>query len=198
MHCEWYTLTFTVLTQYSYREGEYIMKKKRLLGLNIHSRSIDWRGKILSNLSATPFVIGAYTMQSVESAVQGIKFADRARREAIFVMSGMDALKVGREITNSLGDGETRYVYWGDEKIVYNSIGHRMLVATFIHEKIRQNPKVQEALLATKGMFIFHDVGKENPHTSLPEVYYIEILLVARSLLEMLNSLGKDLSTTGV
>jgi hypothetical protein len=59
----------------------------------------------------------------------------------------------------------------------------------FIGEKVRQNTEVQKALLMTQGAFIYHDVGVENPHTSLPEKFYIEILLAQRSLLKRLHNI---------
>ncbi|MFA5986378.1 MAG: hypothetical protein WC819_03460 [Parcubacteria group bacterium] len=169
------------------------MVQKNKDSLNIRYRSEDWRGQILSNPATTPFAIGSHIFPSVESPLQGIKFADIAEREEIFAMDGMDALRAGREITHSIQKGEKRFVYWGDEQIIYNSIEHRMLIVTFIHEKIRQNTLVQEALLSTNTSFIFHEVGVESPYTSLPEIFFIEILLKERSLLEMLLQFKSDL-----
>ena len=154
--------------------------------LNIRSGSRDWRGKILSNLAETPFKIGADLFQCVEAPLQGIKFKSPSMRRKVFAMSGKEALMEGREVTLSIKEGEELFVYWQNEKIIYNSIDHRMLIAMFIHEKVRQNSRVQAALLATSGSFIFHDVGEENPHTSLPERFYIEVLLAERGLLKKL------------
>lgn len=157
--------------------------------INIRSDSSDWRAAILSNLAPTPFTIGEYTFPSVESALQGIKFSDRIIREEVFELDGLAALDIGRQVTKNLDQGKKSYVFWDNEKIIYNSLEHRLLIAIFIAEKIRQNPNVQKALLATHGAFIYHDVGKENPNTSLPEKFYIEILLAQRRLLKKLNSL---------
>lgn len=157
--------------------------------INIRSDSEDWRGAILSNLASTPFFINGYNFQSVESALQGIKFFNRHKREEVFHLDGLSALKEGRQITKSIAEGSEAYVFWDDKTIEYNSIEHRLLIAMFIAEKIRQNTKVQEALLMTYGAFIYHDVGIENPHTSLPEKFYIEILLAQRKLLKRLKSI---------
>lgn len=158
--------------------------------LNIRFDSPDWRGKILSNLAATPFQIGRFLFPSVESALQGIKFADSAMREHVFVMNGLAALKTGRTVTRSIEERSSVFVYWDEQLIPYNSLPHRLLIALFIHEKVRQNPEVQRALLATTGTFIFHDTGRvEHPHTSLPEKFYIEVLLAQRRLLQRLQSL---------
>ena len=158
--------------------------------LNITSRAKDWRAKILANPSEASFKVGGIIFKSVESALQGIKFADPSRRHEVFAMTGMEALRAGREVTLAIKPGETRYVYWQDEVLVYNSIEHRLLLAMFIHEKVRQNIAVQEALLSTEDLFIYHDVGPENPNTSLPEKFYIEVLLAERRLLQRLRKLS--------
>ncbi len=160
--------------------------------LNIVLGSPDWRGYLLSNLAQTPFIVGQYRFPSVESALQGIKFADLAERERVFALEGLKALRAGRRITTTIGDGGEHFVYWQNEVLRYHSTEHRLLIALFIGEKVRQNPEVQRALLATEGSFIFHDTGhRENPQTSLPERFYIEILLTQRRLLRKLETLHR-------
>jgi len=107
-------------------------------------------------------------------------------------MNGKAALRTGREITRTIDDNTEAFVYWKGKEIRYNSAEHRMLIAMFIREKVRQNPEVQKALLATEEKFIFHDVGQENPHTSLPEKLYIEILLAERKILKKLEMLSSQ------
>ena len=131
--------------------------------------------------------IGNFLFPSVESALQGIKFSEQNKREEVFGLSGMKALKEGRKITRSIVPDKINYVFWEGKKMVYGSIKHRLLIAMFIAEKVRQNPRVQEALLATRGTFIYHDVSdfnKEDPNTSLPEKFFVEILLAQRKLLK--------------
>lgn len=163
------------------------MKPSKDTKLNIRSDSDDPRAAILSNLAETPFTIGEYIFPSVESALQGIKFNDPKEQQEIFAMDSKSALRAGRKITLSIDESKLSYVYWQGKEIPYNSAEHRMLIAMFIKEKIRQNPQVQEALLATEGEFIYHDVGEEHPNTSLPEKLYIEILLAERQILKKLQ-----------
>jgi hypothetical protein len=158
--------------------------------LNIRSDAKDWRAKILANPAESPFIIGEFMFRCVEAPLQGIKFEDPAMRKEVFAMGGMEALRAGRKVTEAIKKGEQAFVYWQDEIIIYNSIEHRLLLAMFIHEKVRQNPKVQEALLSTEELFIFHDVGIENPNTSLPEKFYIEVLLAERRLLKKLKTIS--------
>lgn len=162
------------------------MKKETI---NIRSDSDDWRGAILSNLANTPFTVGGHSFLSVESALQGIKFFDRKKREEVFCLDGLSALKAGRLVTKAIADDVENYVFWDNKRIKYNSIEHRLLIAMFIAEKVRQNIEVQKALLMTQGAFIYHDVGTEHPQTSLPEKFYIEILLAQRSLLKRLHNI---------
>ncbi len=156
--------------------------------INITSASKDPVAHILSNLADTSFSYGGYNFKCVEAPLQGIKYEDKSEREKVFAMNGLDALKAGRKITESIKDGEVRFVYWDEEKIVYNSQAHRLLIASFIREKVRQSEDVQNALIQTKDSFIYHDVGAEHPKTSLPEKLFIEILLAERQiLLKLLN-----------
>ena len=157
--------------------------------INIRSDSKDWRGALLSNLAHTPFEVGGHSFMSVESALQGIKFFDRYKRAEVFHLDGLSALKAGRTITKSIDADAENYVFWDNKRIEYNSIEHRLLIAMFIAEKVRQNIEVQKALLMTQGTFIYHDVGTEHPQTSLPEKFYIEILLAQRRLLKRLHKI---------
>jgi len=157
--------------------------------INITSASKDPVAHILSNLADTPFSYGGYRFKCVEGALQGIKYAKKNEREKVFRMKGLDSLKAGRKITESIKDGDIRFVYWGKEKIPYNSQAHRLLIASFIREKVRQSSEVQNALIKTKDSFIYHGVGSEHPKTSLPEKLFIEILLAERKILLKLLTL---------
>lgn len=157
--------------------------------INITSGSSDPVARILSNLADTPFSFGGYNFKCVEAPLQGIKFEDRTIREHIFTLDGLAALKAGRKITRSIKKGEERFVYWDNKIIPYNSNEHRLLIAAFIREKVRQSIEVQQSLVSTEDSFIYHDVGHENPNTSLPEKLYIEILLAERQILKRLFSL---------
>jgi hypothetical protein len=138
----------------------------------------------LSNLTITPFVFCGISVLCVEALLQGIKFRDPDERQRVFAMDGLSALKAGRGLENP------EFVYWQGEEIPYNSTEHRLLLASFLLEKVRQNPEVQRALLSTKDVFIYHDTGTpENPRTSLPEKFFMEALIGVRHLLERLASL---------
>lgn len=119
--------------------------------INITSGSSDPVEYILSNLAHTPFTYGGYKFSCVEAVLQGIKISDKERREKVFTLNGEEALYVGRKITCNIKEGEERFVYWDNKKIPYNSQAHRLLIASFIREKVRQSVEVQDALVKTKG-----------------------------------------------
>lgn len=156
--------------------------------LNIISNSKDPVSKVLSNLAYTPFIYGGYKFPSVESVLQGIKFKDEKNRLKVFKMKGLDALKSGRKLNQVESKGK-RYIYWDNKRVLYNSDQHRLLIACFIKEKVRQNLSVQKALISTEKFFIYHDAGQEDLKTSLPEKLFIEILLSERRILLRLKKL---------
>ncbi len=162
--------------------------------LNICLGSENPVGKILSNLADTPFSYNGYDFGSVEAVLQGIKFEDERQRQEVFALEGLAALKAGRKFVESMSEAIPEFVYWQEKEISYNSDEHRLLLASFIREKIRQNDDVMDALLSTENLFIYHDVGEESPNTSLPEKFYIEVLLSERKLLQKLRDIKMDKS----
>ena len=160
-----------------------MMTKPRL---NIKANATDWRAVILSNLAQTPFFYGGYLFPSVESALQGIKFKHEPERLFVFGLDGKNALKNAH---NQLDNSAIANIYWNNELIEYNSDKHRLLLAQFIGAKVFQNPDVQRALLETSEYFIYHDVGLEDPATSLPEKILILTLIQQRQLLQKLREL---------
>lgn len=182
------------------------MDNRPLLNIKLNAR--EWYARVLSNLFETPFVIGGKSFRCVEAALQGIKFEETETQEEVFGMEGKSALLAGRKITDSIIDGVPLFVYWEGEEILYNSVEHRLLLAQFIAEKVRQSPETQEALLGTEEFFLYHDPSvrglpqahprvsppKENPSTSLPERFYIEVLLSQRYLLKVCKKIAPEYS----
>lgn len=149
--------------------------------LNIGSRSEDWRARCLSNFSAHPFVLEGETFASVEGFIQGIKFPPGdSRREEAFRSVGREAKKFGRK-------AEGKFVWWKNLTIQFGTEFHRLLIIWAIRAKFEQNEEAREALLATKGMILTHDLGHpESPNTSLPAAVFCEILMKIREEMEEL------------
>jgi predicted NAD-dependent protein-ADP-ribosyltransferase YbiA (DUF1768 family) len=140
-------------------------------GLNIESKSPDWRARRLSNFSADPFSLDNTSLASVEGFIQGIKFPENdERRKKAFSSSGKEAKKIGEGV-----QGE--FVWWQGEAISFRSREHFGLIEKAIRAKFDQNPEAESALLATKGLDLIHELEEpESPTTSLPKEVFIEIL----------------------
>lgn len=151
------------------------------LVLNIRSDSPDWRAALLSNLALTPFVLDHVLCSSVEGLVQGIKFPPTDnRREPTFALWGMSAKKMGVQALRTA-------VWWKGEKIVYRSQWHESIISRGIRAKLCYNEGARMALLATQGLTLTHDLGPEDPRTSLRADLFCTIL----------NELRHELSTKG-
>ena len=109
-----------------------------------------------------------------------IKYPEESKeRKEIFNLSGKDIGKKAKK----LGElAVCEYVYWEGETIRYNSIKHRDLLRMFIQEKFYQNKKAMNALVSTADQYrLNHDVGPENPNTSLPKNVFLETLIEIRN-----------------
>ncbi|MEK9158470.1 MAG: hypothetical protein AAB673_00520 [Patescibacteria group bacterium] len=139
--------------------------------LNISSRSSDWRARRLSNFSADPFVLDGEEMASVEGFIQGTKFPEgHPTRQQAFQTAGVEAKRLGKE-------AERKFVWWKGQAIPYGSTEHHQLIERAIRAKFEQNQEAKDALLATKGMTLMHDLGRpEPPNTSLPAAVFCDIL----------------------
>jgi predicted NAD-dependent protein-ADP-ribosyltransferase YbiA (DUF1768 family) len=139
--------------------------------LNIGSRSDDWRARRLSNFSADPFVLDGVWIASAEGFIQGIKFSEgHPIRQQAFQSVGAKAKRLGK-------NAERKLVWWKEQAISYGSTEHRKLIERAIRAKFEQNHGAMEALLATQGMTIAHDLGRpESPNTSLPAEAFCDIL----------------------
>ncbi|OGN01719.1 MAG: hypothetical protein A3I26_01635 [Candidatus Yanofskybacteria bacterium RIFCSPLOWO2_02_FULL_43_10] len=139
--------------------------------LNIGSKSDDWRACRLSNFSADAFVLDGERMASVEGFIQGTKFPDgHPTRQQIFQSVGVEAKRFGKK-------AERKFVWWNGRAISYGSPEHHELIERAIRAKFEQNTTAMDALLATRGMILTHDLGHPDPpNTSLPAKVFCDIL----------------------
>ncbi|MBI2109334.1 MAG: hypothetical protein HYT93_04165 [Parcubacteria group bacterium] len=142
-----------------------------MLTLNIGSKSKDWRAQRLSNFSADSFVIDGIRFASVEGFIQGTKFpTNDPRREQAFQSVGRTAKRFGK-------NAERKFIWWRSGVLSYGSQAHHRLIEKAIRAKFEQNSEALEALIATRGMTLVHDLGHpESPNTSLPAKVFCDIL----------------------
>lgn len=120
-------------------------------------------------------MIDGEEMVSVEGFIQGIKFPEgSSMRRNAFQSSGFEAKKLGK------GAGG-KFVWWRGRVINYGSSEHHELIEQAIRAKFQQNKEAMQALLATQGLELIHDLGEpESPNTSLPAKIFCEILTKIR------------------
>lgn len=139
--------------------------------LNIGSKSDDWRARRLSNFSADAFLLDGEKMASVEGFIQGTKFPEgHPTRQQAFKSVGVEAKRMSKK-------AERKFVWWKGRAISYGSSEHYKLIERAIRAKFEQNTTAMDALLATRGMMLTHDLGHPDPpNTSLPARVFCDIL----------------------
>lgn len=139
--------------------------------LNIGSRSDDWRARRLSNFSADAFVLDGEHIASVEGFIQGTKFPiGHPTRQQAFQAVGIEAKRLGQA-------ADRVNVWWQDQIFAYGAARHHELIARAIRAKFEQNPGAMNALLATRGLTLTHDLGHPDPpNSSLPTEVFCDIL----------------------
>lgn len=141
--------------------------------LNVYSKSDDWRARRLSNFSPDSFLLDGESLASVEGFIQGIKFPEgHLRRLLAFRSAGITAKRLGINIAPDS-------VWWKHQPIPYGSAEHRNLIERAIRAKYEQNSEAKDALLATKGMALTHELD-EPDSISLPREIFCCILMKIR------------------
>lgn len=135
------------------------------------TRPQDMAAALCSNFPRMPFVVDDVELASLEGFVQGIKFpVGDERREKAFGLSGRQAKRIGRK-------AERIFVWWQGMEIPYGSPAHHALIERALRAKFGQLPEAMQALLATEGTELVHDLGHaESSHTSLPSAVFCAIL----------------------
>ena len=143
--------------------------------LNIYSKAEDSRGRILSNFSHHPFVLDGRRLESAEGFIQGIAFPEGdQRREAAFGSFGSKAKQFAEE-------QEKKFVWWDGKTISFGSNEEHELIEKALRAKFDQNADAREALLATKGLRLTHELpDPEAPNTCLPAEVFCLILMKIR------------------
>jgi hypothetical protein len=146
--------------------------------LNIASYSDDWRSRLLSTFAHTPFelMLGdeRARCESVEGFWQGLKWpAGSADRERVFGLWGLEAKLAGV-------DAPTGEIEVAGRRIPRGGPAHHELAARAMRAKLEQNPDVQDALRATDGLRLTHELvdehGEPVPDSlTLPKAVFVEI-----------------------
>jgi predicted NAD-dependent protein-ADP-ribosyltransferase YbiA (DUF1768 family) len=148
---------------------------------------------LLSNFAATPFTFRGKKYASLEGFWQAMLYPEgnddprwsgapwphtRAEVEAMVAFAAKAAGEVGKARMKLLG---IDWVTFEGRRMKYRTPEkgeHYQLIAAATREKVRQNPKVKEVLLATKGLVLRPDHHQEAD--APPAWRYYEILTEIR------------------
>jgi hypothetical protein len=130
--------------------------------LNIASYSDDWRARLLSSFAHTPFELrcGSTVIRcaSVEGFWQGLKWPEgSAERTRAFGLWGIDAKLAGA----GAPDGSIDYC---GRRVPRGQVEHHAVAESAMRAKLAQNPDVRQALLATIGLRLTHDLVDDRGH----------------------------------
>lgn len=165
------------------KPGEVILSKRTELG-------------ILSNFAPTPFSYRGKKYASVEGFWQMMKYpenADDARaifsltntRSEVALMVAFDAKKAGDLASAEMKKHNIDWVTFEGKKFTYCSIipgEHYQLIKDAMTEKVKQNPRVKEILLATGDLILKPDHAEGS--CKAPEWRYYDMWMMIRSELQ--------------
>lgn len=143
--------------------------------MNVSSGSRTRAERVLSNLNNEfPFIIHGIKYNCIEIPLQMIMHPmGSLERKEILNLSGPDSGKKAKAYGRY---AKRDNVYWDGKVIQFGSPEHLAVLDSFIRAKFKQNKEAMEILLSTEGMEITHEIGPENPKTSLPKEKFCEIL----------------------
>jgi predicted NAD-dependent protein-ADP-ribosyltransferase YbiA (DUF1768 family) len=151
--------------------------------INIYTRNKDPRGRLISNLAHSPFVLDGVKLASIEGFHQGIKFRDQAKQKAVFKLVGNEARQARIE-ANKKADG---FVYWKGRAIVNQSEGYHRLYRRALLAKFTQHQPSREALVSTGDALLEHRLPRQGkravgaaPSRSIQMLYEIRQKLLKR------------------
>jgi hypothetical protein len=167
-------------------QGEVILSKRNELGL-------------LSNFSATPFKYRGKKYASLEGFWQMMKYPEgpedprakfagldwKYKRDEVAQLSGFDAKKAGDLASLNMKKMGIDWITFEAKQMPYHPAKpgeHYRLIVEATREKVRQNPKVQEVLVATGDLVLKPD-HHQAPDSPAAWRYY-EILTQIRDELK--------------
>lgn len=175
------------------KKGEVILSKRHELGL-------------LSNFAPTPFVFRGKKYASMEGFWQAMLFPEnaddeRARRKdlkwahtraEIEQMVAFEAKRAGEAAAENMKKMGINWVTFEGRKMDYRTSEkgeHYKLIGEAIREKVKQNPNVREALLATKNLKLMpdHKMSPDSP----PAWKYNDIMTEIRAELQQQSGPAK-------
>ena len=129
--------------------------------------------KLLSNLFPYKFKFKGYTLNSIESFFQGIKFKDKKMQKKLFKYSGKEALVLQEATTYNWK--ETGIVYWSGKKIKRDSKEYDDIIDE-LYISALQN-KFYRNIIKNCKLPIVHMIGENSKSETVFTRYEFEYML---------------------
>lgn len=143
--------------------------------IDVWSRS-KYPANVLSNLCSNSFRFEGVVCVSMEGFLQSLKQKDSAVQRRICGMKGRNARKM---TVNSWKTDQI--VWWKGMAIDRQSDAYHDLISRAYRAMFDQNERFRAALMATRGMRIYHSRGESNPfNTILTEREFCDVLVDIR------------------
>ena len=144
---------------------------RRGKAIDIWSHS-DYPAQVLSNLCSNPFTFDGVQCGSMEGLLQSLKQQDRDKQRQICAMKGRNA----KRATTTRWQAD-QIVWWKGIAIDRQSDEFQQLIRHAYQAMFDQSERFRTALMATRGMRLYHSRGKSNPFkTILTEQEFCQIL----------------------
>ena len=144
---------------------------RRGKAIDIWSHS-DYPANVLSNLCSNPFRFDGVLCGSMEGFLQSLKQQDTDKQRQICAKKGRNA-----KHASSTAWQTDQIVWWKGIAIDRQSDEFRQLIRHAYQAMFDQSERFRAALMATRGMTLYHSRGKSDPYkTILTEREFCQIL----------------------
>ena len=147
----------------------WLVRRGKAIEIWSHS---DYPSQVLSNLCSNPFTFDGVQCGSMEGFLQSLKQQDSNKQRQICAMKGRNA----KRATTARWQAD-QIVWWKGIAIDRQSEDFQQLLRHAYQAMFDQSERFRAALMATRGMKLYHSRGKSDPFkTILTEQEFCQIL----------------------
>ena len=147
----------------------WLVRRGKAIEIWSHS---DYPSQVLSNLCSNPFTFDGVACGSMEGFLQSLKQQDQDKQRQICAMKGRNA----KRATTARWQAD-QIVWWKGIAIDRQSEDFQQLLRHAYQAMFDQSERFRAALMATRGMKLYHSRGKSDPFkTIMTEQEFCQIL----------------------
>ena len=147
----------------------WLVRRGKAIDIWSHS---DYPAQVLSNLCSNPFTFDGVQCGSMEGFLQSLKQQDRDKQRQTCAKKGRNAKRA-----TSAHWQTDQIVWWKGVAIDRQSVEFHQLIRHAYQAMFDQSERFRAALMATRGMRLYHSRGKRDPFkTILTEQEFCQIL----------------------